>query len=179
MGRLIVITGGPSAGKTSLIDALNSAGFATMPESGRAVIIEQRAAQGEALPWRDPQAYVEMQLDRDSANHAAAVRIGGDVFFDRGVPDLLGYLDLIGETPTRKLAEAARQLRYVSPVFLAPFWEEIYERDSERTQSPAEAERTCAAVKRAYRDLGYAIVELPKASIGRRMEFMRKTLAAL
>jgi len=33
--RLIVLTGGPGGGKTSLIEALTREGFRTAPESGR------------------------------------------------------------------------------------------------------------------------------------------------
>ncbi|MFG6023775.1 ATP-binding protein, partial [Salmonella enterica subsp. enterica serovar Montevideo] len=38
MNSRIIITGGPSAGKTTLITALEKSGFHCQPESGRAVI---------------------------------------------------------------------------------------------------------------------------------------------
>ena len=44
--NLIVITGGPGAGKTTLINLLREAGFATAPEAGRAIIQDQSAIGG-------------------------------------------------------------------------------------------------------------------------------------
>ncbi len=57
-----VITGGPGAGKTSLLEALAAAGHACMPEAGRAVIRDQRAIGGPALPWTDPPAFAAQML---------------------------------------------------------------------------------------------------------------------
>ena len=48
--RLFVITGGPGSGKSTLIKALAERGFCTMPEAGRAIIRDQVAIGGEALP---------------------------------------------------------------------------------------------------------------------------------
>jgi predicted ATPase len=45
-----IITGGPGAGKTTLIDALAAEGIRHMPEAGRAIIRDQVAIGGTALP---------------------------------------------------------------------------------------------------------------------------------
>ncbi|WP_414897005.1 AAA family ATPase [Rhodovulum sp. YEN HP10] len=47
--HFFVLTGGPGAGKTSLITELACRGFHTIPESGRAVIREEMASGGDAL----------------------------------------------------------------------------------------------------------------------------------
>lgn len=49
--RFFVLTGGPGSGKTTLIEALRSAGFATSVEAGRGIIRDQLAIGGPALPW--------------------------------------------------------------------------------------------------------------------------------
>lgn len=51
-----VITGGPGSGKTTLIDMLASQGFHHMPEA-RAIIRDQVAIGGTALPWADRAVY--------------------------------------------------------------------------------------------------------------------------
>lgn len=63
--RFLVVTGGPGAGKTSLITELARRGFHAIPESGRAIIREETASGGDALPWADHMAYAERMLERD------------------------------------------------------------------------------------------------------------------
>src|SRR3546814_11173921 len=57
-----VITGGPGSGKSTLIDALAVEGFDHMPEAGRAIIRDQVAIGGAALPWADRAAFAELLL---------------------------------------------------------------------------------------------------------------------
>lgn len=63
--HFFVVTGGPSAGKTSLITELTRRGFHTIPESGRAIIREEMQSGGAALPWADRMACAERMLERD------------------------------------------------------------------------------------------------------------------
>ena len=176
MDRFFVITGGPGSGKTSLIAALD--GIHRMPEAGRAIIQEERAAGGSALPWKDPLAFAEKMLARDIATWEAAERLEGPVIFDRGIPDVMGYLQWSGIAIPEHLARAAAGRRYNRRVFLAPPWPEIFTQDAERKQSLAEAEATCRAMREVYAGLGYELVELPLASIAERAAFVRAALAA-
>ena len=47
--RLLVLTGGPGSGKTTLIDAFQRAGYARSWEAGRSIIQDQVAIGGRAL----------------------------------------------------------------------------------------------------------------------------------
>lgn len=91
-----VLTGGPGSGKSTLIEALATAGFRTAPEAGRAIIRDQVAIAGRALPWVDPLLFAEMMLARDLQSYADHAGHDGPVFFDRGIPDVIGYLTLVG-----------------------------------------------------------------------------------
>lgn len=173
-----VITGGPGAGKTTLLSALAAEGFATAPEGGRAIIRDQVAIDGPALPWRDRALFAELMLGWDMRSHAEARKRGGLVLFDRGVPDIAGYLSLSGLAIPAHLERAARQIRYRPLVFAAPPWRAIFAGDAERKQDFAEAERTFAAVTGAYRDFGYEPVELPLAGVAERVAFVRARIAA-
>ncbi len=171
--HLHVVTGGPGAGKTSLIEALAAAGHVVVPEAGRAVIRAERAAGGRGLPWIDPERYAALMLARDLASHRAmAAAAAGPAFFDRGLPDIIGYLRVVGRPVPQPLLQAARSVRYAPRVFLAPHWPAIYGQDEERRQSPLEAERTCAAMRAVYSELGYALVALPRASVADRVAFV-------
>ncbi|WP_321163363.1 MULTISPECIES: AAA family ATPase [unclassified Sphingomonas] len=59
-----IITGGPGSGKTTLIDALAAEGIRHMPEAGRAIIRDQVAIGGSALPWADRAAFADLMLAR-------------------------------------------------------------------------------------------------------------------
>jgi predicted ATPase len=169
--RFTVLTGGPGSGKTTLIDRLRAAGHGTTEEAGRAIIRDQTAIGGPALPWRDPALFAEAMLCREMHTHRTAPT-EGRVFFDRGVVDVAGYLRLEGLAVPAHVDAAARVFRYHPRVFAAPPWPEIYVRDGERRQSAETAERTYEAVTAAYRHYGYDLVELPRASVAERLRFI-------
>lgn len=176
--RLIVITGGPGAGKTSLIEALAGSGHAVWPEAGRAIIRDQQAIGGRGLPWVDPVLFAELMLSSDLRGHAEARAGQGNVFFDRGVPDIAGYLALCGLPIPDHVERAAQQQRYRRTVFIAPPWRDIFTQDAERKQDFAEAQRTYAAMAATYPRYGYALVELPRVSVTERVSFVLDRLLA-
>nr|WP_306222859.1 AAA family ATPase [Bosea sp. REN20] len=176
--RLIVITGGPGAGKTSLIEALAAGGHAVRPEAGRAIIRDQQAIGGRGLPWVDPALFAGLMLAADMHGHAEAAAAGERVFFDRGIPDIAGYLALCGLPIPEHVERAAQSLRYNRMVFIAPPWREIFSQDAERKQDFAEAGRTYAAMAATYPRYGYALVELPRASVAERVSFLLDRLRA-
>ena len=166
--HFFVVTGGPGAGKTSLIEELARRGLHTTPESGRAIIREEMESGGKALPWADRAAYAKRMLERDLRAYRAAEALTGPVIFDRGIPDILGYLTLCGLPVPPRTASAARDTRYSRRVFLAPYWGD----DTERRQGRAEAEATCKAMVETYTGLGYEIIELPRIGIAHRADFV-------
>lgn len=174
----IVVTGGPGSGKTSLVEALAHAGHATSPEAGRAIIRRQQAIDGQALPWRDRALFAELMLDRDLEAYARAEDVAGPVFFDRGVPDVLGYLSLCGLPVPAHMERAAETARYCPQVFIAPVWPEIFATDAERRQDLDEARRTFDAMADIYPRFGYQVVELPRVSIADRLAFVLETITA-
>lgn len=174
--RLHVVTGGPGAGKTTLIDALAASGVATSPEVGRAVIREQLAAGGTALPWADHLAFARAMIGRELAACDAALALGRPVVLDRGAPDVAGFLRLSGLAVPPAIDRAARDARYHPRVFLAPFWPEIFRNDAERRQTPAEAAAAEAVMRDTYRDCGYRVVDLPRVSVAERVAFVRAAI---
>ncbi|MBN9888853.1 AAA family ATPase [Salipiger abyssi] len=170
--HFFVVTGGPGAGKTSLITELSRRGFHTIPESGRAIIREEMVSGGDALPWADRMAYAERMLERDLRAYEDARALSGPVIFDRGTPDILGYLTLCGLPVPPHIAAAAKETRYNARIFLAPFWDDIFTQDAERKQTRAEAEATGAVMRDTYTALGYEITELPRTDIVTRADFV-------
>ncbi|CAH1677506.1 AAA family ATPase [Hyphomicrobiales bacterium] len=174
--RLIVITGGPGSGKTTLIEALAKHGLAVRPEAGRAIIRDQLAIGGEGLPWKNRALFAELMLAADLRSYDEARRLEGAVFFDRGLPDIAGYLTLCGLPVPPHVEAVARRFRYRRSVFIAPPWPAIFGQDAERRQDFAEAERTCAVMARIYPRYGYDLVELPLTSVESRLDFILQRL---
>jgi predicted ATPase len=173
---LIVITGGPGSGKSTLIQALAREGYATAPEeAGRAIIRDQAAIGGTALPWADARLFAELMLSWEMRSHreaCARARGKAAVFFDRGVPDVIGYLKVTGLTVPPHMDAAARTIRYHRQVFIAPPWPAIYGQDAERKQTLEEARLTYEAMVETYSAYGYELIELPKVSVEERVRFV-------
>ncbi len=170
--RLFVITGGPGSGKSTLIDALAARGICRMPEAGREIIRDQLEIGGEALPWSDRRAFAELMLSWAIRSYRDALRVSKPVVFDRGVPDVLGYLRLSGLPIPSHAARAAQIFRYHHRVFIAPPWPEIFTQDRERKQSFDEARATHAAMIETYSKLDYELIPLPLVSVEERVRFL-------
>jgi predicted ATPase len=161
----IVIAGGPGSGKSTLLQALAESGEICYEESSRVLIREQLAQAGRLVPWGDLSAFAQECSERmraqltDSARHRRC-------FFDRGLPDLIGYLSHGGRSAPDAWRAASRA--YASVVFFAPSWREIFVNDAERPQSFVEAQELSAHIRRAYEECGFQLVELVKSSVADR-----------
>jgi predicted ATPase len=176
--QLHVLTGGPGSGKTTLLSVLSQRGYRCVPEVARLIIQEQMETGGIALPWHDTRRYSEIMLERSIAAFLQSAAIPETAFCDRGIPDTLGYVRLIGLADLdAAAATASRTFRYARTVFAAPPWRAIYVTDKERKQSFAEAIKTYDTVVRVYEELGYRIVELPLCTAEERADFVLQNLA--
>ena len=131
-----------------------------------------RRDAGRALRWADRRLFAELMLAWDLRSYDEAARQAGAVVFDRGVPDVIGYLELSGLAPPPHFHAAARACRYSHTVFVTPPWPEIFVQDAERKQSPEEAEATFRAVTGVYRRLGYELQEVPRGFVAARADFI-------
>ena len=170
--RFFVITGGPGSGKSALIEALQRSGHHTSVEAGRGIIHDQIAIGGNALPWSDPLLFAEMMLSWEMRSYHMAERESGSVFFDRGVPDVLGYLRVLNLPAPDHMQRAADAFRYNRRVFIAPLWREIFRQDRERKQDFDEAIRTHHAMVATYTALRYDLVEIPRSPVEARARFI-------
>lgn len=178
--QFVVITGGAGAGKTTLIDRLAAAGFGVKAEAGRAVIKDQVAVGGPALPWLDPALFADVCLGWElRAHRAATVRATtdpGPVFFDRGLIDCVAYYPWIGQPVPARLQRALQMYRYHRIVFIAPPWREIFCNDAERKQTFDEGVEGCRVLAETYSRYGHELVELPRVSVDERVEFVLDVL---
>ena len=165
-GLRIIISGGPGTGKSTLLAALASQGEVCCEEVSRQVIREQKAQDGRLLPWFNLEPFAQECLRRmkmqlaESKSHAR-------VFFDRGFPDVTGYMRHGGLTPPDELRIASRA--YSPLVFFAPPWREIFVNDTERPQTYDVSLALSEQIRRAYVEFGFRVIDLERTSIGNRV----------
>lgn len=175
--NFFVLTGGPGAGKTTLINYLADLGYRCMPEAGRAVIRQQLGCGGAALPWSDKTAYARLMYERDMAAYQRACDMNGPVFFDRGIVDTIAYLQLEQLPVPESLQTAASRCRYHTTAFIMPPWRQIYRSDQERLQDLSTAIATYHAMIKTYSQYGYALVHVPRLPVAQRAAFILNAIA--
>lgn len=168
-----VLTGAPGAGKTTLLGAAEAAGFQTSPEVARELL---KAPGGMDLRIRDPLGFAEAMIEAHAREFEAHAAAPGTVLFDRGFPDVAGFLDVSGLPIPKAVDHACRTLRYSGPVLRAPAWVAIYVQDAERIQDWEQAVASDKAVTAAWRRYGYAVTDLPLASVETRLAFLNRLL---
>ncbi|WP_284123890.1 AAA family ATPase [Parerythrobacter aestuarii] len=171
--RRAAITGGPGAGKSSLIAELARRDVATHDEVARNIL---QAPGGMALREQDPLGFAQAMYGAQLLLFEEAGQ--GTTVFDRGFADIAGFLDLSGLAVPPDIDRACRELRFEGPIFHAPAWRAIYTPDEERIQSWDEAVASDRAVVRSWRHYGYQLVELPLVSIDERAQFVIDQLAS-
>ncbi|MND98684.1 hypothetical protein D3C87_455160 [compost metagenome] len=176
----IVLTGGPGVGKTTLINKIQKQGYRTVPEDARRIIKEQLDSNGDGLPWKNRQYYATLMLAASTNSFLHEIKKSatdpGYVFFDRGIPDTLAYIEMENLIIEESLLAEAKAHRYYKKIFILPPWQEIYETDNERKQTWEEAEATFNQMKNVYEQLGYEVVEIPKTTVEQRYQFILDAL---
>lgn len=171
--RRSVLTGGPGAGKSALLAALCGLGIDVEGEVARAIL---QQPGGMELRESNPSGFARAMFDAESESYRRAEKIPGPVIYDRGLPDVVGFLNLEGIPVPGDIDAACRERRYDGPVFHARPWREIYRQDEERTQDWDDALASDRAVCDAWRYYGYELVELPFVPVEQRAEFVIERL---
>lgn len=173
--RHAVLTGAPGAGKTTLLDAAAAAGFRTSPEVARRILQEPG---GMALREADPLGFAEAMLEAHAREYERHAGHTGTVLFDRGFPDVVGFLEVSGLPVSPAIERVCRDRRYAGPILRAPAWAAIYAQDAERIQDWEQAVASDEAVTAAWKRFGYEPVDLPFVPVGERLDFLRESLDA-
>jgi predicted ATPase len=168
----IILTGMPGAGKSTLIDALSTAGFLTVAEAATDIITE-RQANGVKSPWLSPdflEAVVSLQVSRRQAMAGAA---GALCFYDRSPICTYALATFLGKAPPASLRTAIESMRteaqYAPVVLCVESLGQIENTpvrqiDFESALSFGEKHRV------AYRQFGYQCLSIPNGSVDERLQ---------
>jgi len=170
----VIITGGPSTGKTSIIKELEDIGYKCIHETSREIIQESLANGSDVLPWKDLMSFSKRVIQQRVEHYHSVVSKNSNkfTFFDRGIPDVFAYMDYDQIEIPEEFLKLGSSLKYHTKVFITPAWKAIYENDNERVEDFSKAEQLQAYLHKTYKNLGYEVITVPKATIEKRISFI-------
>ena len=171
MPKKIALIGGPATGKTTLIDALKAKGFCCMDEISRQITIEAQKNGVKQLFLEDPIWFSKQLLEARKNQFLVSQNFNEPlVFFDRGLPDVVAYLDYIKSDFDQEFIAVCETHKY-DQVFILPPWKAIHKTDNERYESFDQLVEIHEYLKKCYNKFGYTAIEIEKGSIADRIEF--------
>lgn len=165
-----VLTGGPCAGKTTTVELLKARGHEVRPEPGR-LYFEEQFKQGKTI---EELLQDVPKLEREMLLFYAKCEVDNSkdstLFLDRAVPDCLGYYRVYDVPEDEDLRAALEKTSY-RKVFLLDLIEK-FENDAVRVETPEQARRIHEAIREAYTELGYEIVDVPVMPVDERVDYI-------
>jgi predicted ATPase len=174
--RLIIITGGPGVGKTSLINHFQINGFHVINEAATD-LIQERLSQQIEEPWNQDgfnMSVLQLLLKRQAEAKDAHV-----IFFDRSPIDVLTYSLLQNDKAHGQIASIVENLiakkTYHPKVFLIENLGHC-EQTAVRAESLEEALRIERHIEDQYRKYEFEVIRIPAAPIEERAQLILKHL---
>lgn len=170
-----VITGGPSSGKTTILEVLAKQGYTIFPEAAR-VVIDEGIAKGLSIERIRGD---EKQFQLDVLKHKLAVESQHDpnvlTFFDRGMHDTLAYMQAHAMEIEAVVETAMRSSRYKKVFLLEPL--DHFEQDYARTEDETFRKKITSLLQEAYKDAGMGVIRVPAMSVDKRADFVLKHIS--
>lgn len=177
--KRIVITGGPGTGKTSIINELIQRNLTCLEEVSRQVTMEAQKKGIDQLFLTEPLLFSDLLLKgRIEQYHSVKNSAMGTFFFDRGIPDIVAYMDYLGTEYPDRFVKACKEYIYDCVFILAP-WQEIYVSDNERYENFDQALQIHDHLVESYTTYGYKLHNVPFGSVNSRTEFILDLAASL
>ncbi len=178
MPKRILLIGGPSTGKTTLLNYLSSLGYPCLVEISREVIKQAQEQGIDQLFLEKPLLFSTLLKDARIDQYKEADTLSSSfVFYDRGIPDTVAYMDFIGQQYPVEFIKACTEYVY-DQVFVLPPWKEIHITDNERYESFEQALEIQTALLNTYKNYNYDPIEVPTGTVENRAHFILSKLLA-
>lgn len=127
----------------------------------------------------DPMAFNTSILNARVSQYHSVEKIDKDfVFFDRGIPDVLAYMDCFKQAYEVTFTKACTNHPY-DLVFIMPPWKEIHIADDGRFESYEESLEVHECLLHTYSKLGYDVITVPKQPVIKRVDFILDHIKAI
>jgi len=167
-----VITGGPSSGKSTVIERLAVLGYATIPEAARGLIDAETKKGRTISEIRADEADFQRRVLRMKIEIENKLPPEQITFFDRGIPDTIVYYRLC-HLDTAPVIEESRKRRYRSVFFLEQL---PFEKDYARVEDGKTVEKLNQLLRKSYENLGYEVIRVPAKPVEERVKFILNRL---
>lgn len=176
MQQKIVITGGPGTGKSTVINELLQLNYTCMPEISRKITLDAQKKGIVQLFLKKPLLFSQLLLEgRVQQYKKADQKKSSHIFFDRGIPDVHGYMNYLGVNYPDQYKKMSMDHPYTH-IFMMPPWQKIYISDNERYESFEQSLAIYNHLENTYKELNYNIIEVPTGTINKRVSFILETL---
>lgn len=170
--KRIVITGGPGTGKSSIINTLMERGLTCLEEISREVTLEAKKQGIDQLFLTDPLRFSEALLNGRLEQYHHARNLKSDlVFYDRGIPDIVAYMDFAQMQYPGLFVDACNDHPYDAVFILKP-WKAIYRTDNERYENFEEAKVIHKHLVNTYQSYNYQLIDVPFDTVEKRTDYI-------
>ena len=174
--KKIVITGSPGTGKSTIISELKKRGHSCFEEISRQVTLDAKAEGIDQLFLTNPLLFSERLIKGREQQYKKANESYTDlVFLDRGVHDVLAYMDFIGDSYPKEFENICKNSTYDFVFILKP-WQAIYKSDNERYENFEQALQIHEHLLNIYQSYHYNLLDVPFDAVENRTDHILNTL---
>ncbi len=161
-----VITGGPSSGKTTVINELTKLGYLAAPDVARDYV-SQEIANGRSLKEiRGNEAEFQRKVLKMKIEREKKIPKNKMVFLDNAIPCSIAYYQICGLNP-QEVIQLCRKNQYQKIFFLEQL---PIENDYARIENAKTIRKLNKLLKEEYENLGYKVINIPAMSTKERVQ---------
>ena len=158
-------------------------GYTCFPEVIREFTIEETEDQDRETLESNPIVFAKDSLlfnqrliDGRSQQYIESQQLEKEyAFFDRGLPDVLAYMDYFDQSYGDDFVNVCKEMSY-DAVFILPPWKEIFALNEIRFETFEESEHLHDHLIERYSYFGNVPVEVPKLPVTHRIQFILEHL---
>jgi predicted ATPase len=165
-----VITGGPSVGKTTIVDGLANRGFRVVHEIATQVIKE-----GKFLPWEDRKKFQAEVLRRQQSAEASILDFDRPVILDRGLFDGEAYY-IVDKMPIPQAFNSLDASQYAVAFLVEPL--DFFDETDVRRENLDFTRQISVVLEHCYASRHVKVVRVPAMTPTERINFVHAQVEA-